>query len=187
MTEEIIIDGVDVAGCIFFDKNNGYNICCCDDIREDKIPFANFCQENKECYYKQLKQAENTINECHKYQAKLEDKIDSLEQENNSLQAQLNNITVQSNNAITALEQENKDLKKQIRLYDCIDKWGTKQCHCACRCLGNEFCEDADKKINTYRSVLEEINRTLLGVHGLSINCNKQIIKVRSIINEVLK
>lgn len=55
MTEEIIIDGVNVAGCISFDKNNGYNICCYDDTREDKIPFANFCVENKDCYYKQLK------------------------------------------------------------------------------------------------------------------------------------
>lgn len=58
MTEEIIIDGVDVAGCISFDKNNGYNICCYDDTREDKIPFANFCEENKNCYYKQLKRLE---------------------------------------------------------------------------------------------------------------------------------
>lgn len=39
-----------------------------------------------------------------------------LEQENNSLQAQLNNITVQSNNVITALEQENKANLKQIEL-----------------------------------------------------------------------
>ena len=45
------------------------------------------------CYHKQLKR---------------------LEQENNSLQAQLNNITVQSNNAITALEQENKQMKSAL-------------------------------------------------------------------------
>lgn len=42
------------------------------------------------------------------------DNITRLEQENNSLQAQLNNITVQSNNAITALEQENKELKEML-------------------------------------------------------------------------
>lgn len=52
--EQMIIDGVDVSGCISFDKNSEYNICCCDDIREDKIPFANFCVENKNCYFKQL-------------------------------------------------------------------------------------------------------------------------------------
>ena len=56
--KQIMIDGVDVSGCISFDKNNEYNICCYDDIREDKIPFANFCVENKNCYYKQLKRKE---------------------------------------------------------------------------------------------------------------------------------
>ena len=55
MTEEIIIDGVNIAGCLSFCQNNGHNICCYDDTREDKIPFANFCVENKDCYYKQLK------------------------------------------------------------------------------------------------------------------------------------
>lgn len=66
MTEEIIIDGVDVAGCISFDKNNGHNICCYDDTREDKIPFANFCVENKNCYYKQFKRLEQENKELKK-------------------------------------------------------------------------------------------------------------------------
>ena len=52
--EQIIIDGVDVSECVSFDKLNGQNICCYEDTREDKIPFANFCVENKDCYYKQL-------------------------------------------------------------------------------------------------------------------------------------
>ena len=52
--EQIIIDGVDVSGCISFDKDNEYNICCYEDTRGDKILFANFCIENKNCYYKQL-------------------------------------------------------------------------------------------------------------------------------------
>lgn len=52
--KEIIIDGVDVSGCVSFDKLNGQNICCYEDTREDKIPFANFCVENKDCYFKQL-------------------------------------------------------------------------------------------------------------------------------------
>ena len=52
--EQIIIDGVDVSACISFNKCNGKNLCCYDDTREDKIPFANFCVENKDCYFKQL-------------------------------------------------------------------------------------------------------------------------------------
>lgn len=64
MIEEIIIDGVDVSECVSFDKLNGLNICCYDDTREDKIPFANFCIENKDCYFKQLKRKEQ---ECEKF------------------------------------------------------------------------------------------------------------------------
>ena len=36
-----------------------------------------------------LRQAENTVNECHKYQAELEDKIDHLEQENKELRGEI--------------------------------------------------------------------------------------------------
>ena len=42
------------------------------------------------------------------------DNIKRLEQENNSLEAELQNITVQSNNEITALKQENKELKEML-------------------------------------------------------------------------
>lgn len=58
MTNKIIIDGVDVSQCLSFDKLNGQNICCYDDTREDRIPFANFCVENKDCCFKQLKRKE---------------------------------------------------------------------------------------------------------------------------------
>lgn len=64
--EEIIIDGVDVSECVSFDKLNGLNICCYDDTREDKIPFANFCIENKDCYFKQLKRKEQALDEIEK-------------------------------------------------------------------------------------------------------------------------
>ena len=58
---------------------------------------------------------------------------------------------------INILRQENKEMKKDVQLFKCLDTFGESECHCACRCLGNEFCEDADKKINSYRSALEEI------------------------------
>lgn len=59
--KEIIIDGVDVSECVSFDKLNGLNICCYDDTRENKIPFANFCVENKDCSHKQLKRKEREL------------------------------------------------------------------------------------------------------------------------------
>lgn len=77
--EQIMINGVDVSGCISFDKNNEYNICCYDDIREDKIPFANFCVENKNCYYKQLKRKEQECEELLKENQQLRNSLsDSL-------------------------------------------------------------------------------------------------------------
>lgn len=67
MVKEIIIDGVDVSGCVSFDKLNGQNICCYDDTREDKIPFANFCVENKNCNFKQLKRKEQKLGKIKDY------------------------------------------------------------------------------------------------------------------------
>ncbi len=67
MTEEIIIDGVDVSECVSFDKLNGLNICCYDDTREDKIPFANFCVENKDCNFKQRKRKEQALDEIEEF------------------------------------------------------------------------------------------------------------------------
>lgn len=67
MSKEIIIDGINVSECVSFDKLNGLNICCYDDTREDKIPFANFCVENKDCYFKQLKRAEQKLEKVKEY------------------------------------------------------------------------------------------------------------------------
>lgn len=80
MTEEIIIDGVDVAGCEHYTTMED-----CDGIHDLCEQLDDYCSIKKNCYYKQLKQAENTVNECHKYLAELEDKIERLEQENQEL------------------------------------------------------------------------------------------------------
>ena len=164
MTEEIIIDGVNVVGCKFYTKNN----CNCS-------IFWTPCEELDTCYYKQLKR---------------------LEQENDALKSQLD-FEVQSKEVIDELEQENKELKewkdKVVKLFETA---------CRCKYLNeetdicsytNEKCININKCVykyqelsGAYRSALEEINRALLGVRGLSINCDKQIIKVKAIINEVL-
>ena len=67
------------------------------------------------------------------------------------------------------LEAENERLKKEIRLYACIDKWGTEQCHCACRCLGNEFCDAAEGK-------MKNIKQTLADIKEIAEHCIKQDI-----------
>ena len=70
MDKQIIIDGVDVSGCGYIDHDS----CYCD------LFITNCANETPNCYYKQLKRAEQTVEECHKYQAELEDKLEAKEQ-----------------------------------------------------------------------------------------------------------
>lgn len=139
MTEKIIIDGVDVAGC--------KDYCV---VLKDMCAFGGTkrCSQIHNCYYKQLKQAENTVNECHKYQAELEDKIESL-------------------------EQENKELKELIG---------------KTRYNRLEMYESFETECNNYRSVLEEIRKTIKSYdltvdNGASVDT---LYTIKKIINEVL-
>lgn len=71
--EQIIITGVDVSECEFFD---GSHLCKCDKtiIDEHKrlkniisVKYIN-CRDNYNCYYKQLKRAEKEIKELKEWQ-----------------------------------------------------------------------------------------------------------------------
>lgn len=86
MTEEIIIDGVNVKECR---RRIGKNNYC----RYYKRPCAD---NNFNCIWKQnlrLKQeneqAKTTVEECHKYIAKLEDENEKLKEENKELKGLL--------------------------------------------------------------------------------------------------
>lgn len=79
--EEIIVDGINVSECVFFNKLNRLNICCCDDIREDEAPLANFCVENKDCYFKQRARAREEYEELRRYHNKCcKENAEKLEQ-----------------------------------------------------------------------------------------------------------
>jgi hypothetical protein len=63
--KQIIIDGVDVSGCKYYVENNGIeaqgcyeltDLCECNNENE-------FCDNNPNCYYKQLKRAEQKLKE----------------------------------------------------------------------------------------------------------------------------
>lgn len=112
MDKNIIIDGVDVAGCNFrLERDNKQKCECC---HATGFGVICDCENWHNCYYKQLKQAENTVNECHKYLAELEDKIERLEQENKLLTQQLDENCLRVSTLATEnikLEQENKTLQ----------------------------------------------------------------------------
>ena len=110
MAEEIIIDGVDVSECVSFDKLNGQNICCYDDTREGKIPFANFCVENKDCYFKQHKRKEQ---ECEKYKKGFEEDFAF----NNELINDKLQIGLERNRYKQALEEIEKYIKRSSSYY----------------------------------------------------------------------
>ena len=60
--EEIIIDGVDVSGCIYFKKNNKMSMCraCNSGVGTP------YCEYHKDCYYKQLERKERECEEFKK-------------------------------------------------------------------------------------------------------------------------
>ena len=61
---------------------------------------------------------------------------------------------------LSIYKQAVKSLAKELKSYKCQEKYPG-QCHCACRCLGNEFCNDADKKINKLKQTLIEVKQLI--------------------------
>jgi predicted RNase H-like nuclease (RuvC/YqgF family) len=92
--KQIIIDGVDVIGCEFFDSGN----CVECDMRVHfygDIPCDDEC--NRNCYYKQLKRKEQ--------------EVDVLKAENELLKQAFED----SDNDCFRLEKENDELKRQLK------------------------------------------------------------------------
>ena len=60
--KQIMIDGVDVSGCIYFKKNNKMPMCraCNSGVGSP------YCEYHKDCYYKQLKHKEQEYEEFKK-------------------------------------------------------------------------------------------------------------------------
>ena len=62
MTEEIIIDGVDVSKCEFYCEE----YCTLSNDRDERLPFAEKCTGYSDCCYKQLKRKEQECEELKK-------------------------------------------------------------------------------------------------------------------------
>lgn len=67
--KEIIIDRVDVSGCIYFKMNNKTPMCraCNSGVGSP------YCEYHKDCYYKQLKEKEKECEELEKLYKELQD------------------------------------------------------------------------------------------------------------------
>lgn len=52
--------------------------------------------------------------------------------------------------------EQNKSLQQELKQKNCAEKFPN-QCRCAFRCLDNEFCNDAEKRINRYKQALKKI------------------------------
>ena len=74
MTEEMIIDGVNVAGCGYYDSKNDKDNWCDLTCTREHAPFFR-CESMPNCYYKQLQRLEQ---QNEKYKKALEEIRDNL-------------------------------------------------------------------------------------------------------------
>jgi predicted RNase H-like nuclease (RuvC/YqgF family) len=137
MTEEIIIDGVNVAGCEFYFKDKKYS-CDLSFINQEELCK---CDDVQDCYYKQLK--------------RLEQENKDLKDNNNHLQAIIDDGRAENKR----FREENKELKelnkkicedweKEIKVY-----WNTLE----------EIREIASPHCSQCVEILDKINEVLNG------------------------
>lgn len=91
--KQIIIDGIDVSECVYYDKNKPLLTCTCEEYA---------CSECHNCYYKQLKRSEAQCEGMFvshtdlekKYKAK-EQECEELKTENKKLKEELIDLQLQ--------------------------------------------------------------------------------------------
>lgn len=69
MTDEIIIDGVDVSGCGYYDSYMSNGDCIIQGLGTNNSILCCNCKDNTNCYYKQRQRKEQ---ECARYKQVLE-------------------------------------------------------------------------------------------------------------------
>lgn len=95
----VIIDDIDVSECVYYKATGKYDSC------------GYYCEQNPNCYYKQLKRSEAQCEGMFVSHTDLEKKYKTLEEENRSLKKQLqfefDETLLQYSNTI-------EDLQKQL-------------------------------------------------------------------------
>ena len=154
--KQIIIDGVDESGCphliedyqwwnVAGREEHDRNICALSfdeyiDFEED-----DFCKQNPNCYYKQLKRAEKTMQEIWDRFGKTSDELLRKEQEIDQLKAENKHLNDLLNQALKDYEKVRETLTdiKEIAEH-CI-----KQDICT-TCDNSNKCHIEDEEIPTY-------------------------------------
>ena len=125
--KQIIIDGLDVSGCVYFKMNNKMSMCraCNSGIGTP------YCEYHKDCYYKQLKRKEQ---ECEE----LKDEIKhykQITQHHGNLSVKYTNKSARYKQALTKIKDIAEKYYRTLSAEkDCI------------KC--NEFLEQILQKIN---------------------------------------
>ena len=180
MTEEIIIDGVNVARC-----------CKCYNVEEKILcGVSGICANNPNCYYKQLKRLEQERNDLQERLLTLADTYQEtrnvckrLEQENKQAHEDFicsDTALRIANTELDELKQENERLQSEIR-----QKKMTIM-------MNNDHYLTVDENNRKYRSALEEINkiaepRFVNGLNEEADQYNQCMDRIQNKINEVLQ
>ena len=142
--KQIIIDGVDVSGCLHYSDRDGYCEACKDDI--DGYSFTK-CSSEDNCYYKQLKRKEQ---ECEFSNLKIIQLQETLSQYETDLSTK--DCIVETCKAqYKELKAENDELKKRVK----------GEIH-----LGNKYKEDFVEQFNE----AEKLKQTLQEIKEIAEN-----------------
>lgn len=146
MTEEIIIDGINVAGCYWKCKDGDCAMYYADlSADNNELEFGFNCEDNPDCYYKQLK--------------RLEQERDELKKQNAILLGQLvindgEDVTVQISQSqfdeYNELKQENKALKDNNNHLQVIIDDGRAE---------NKRFREENKELKAYKDVNEDFKK----------------------------
>lgn len=162
MTEEIIIDGVNVAGC-------------CQLIEEPFYPcgLGGECKGWENCYYKQLKRLEQ---ERDKLKTELHSKVEFIQEQRTIINEYAKEIEIykqcqgkRASKREEELKQENKELKEMYRL----------------SCLKCEY-KNTKADVDKYRSALEEIREIITSAFAKQRPYKEDFAEIENIINKIL-
>lgn len=161
--EQIIIDGVDVSECKHYERHSFYD---CNETCEDNgaIVCTN-CEDNPDCYFKQLARKEQEINNVQEYYKELRSNV-----------TELANKYVQLRRQLKEKEQECEELKAESFTRE-------------------ELITIQEKDIDHYRRAFEEIDKIINNIFDRCLghktdgctpvhNVCEELIKILDIINK---